>query len=153
MYILTEATSVGFENINLNDVDPGMGKPDNGVPLTFIVSEAKVKSYDKTAEGGQAGTFISFKFTITNSDRFSGKSYYASLFPDKPGKDGSPSKNTTARQCRILMDATGVPQSGTFDQWLEELVSSRATFDAPLQPNYKDPAKQDVSLFKATASA
>lgn len=119
------AVANGFDHINLNEVDPiGMRVP-LGTPINFVVSEAAKKDYS-TEKG--SGSYVSFKFTIVDSPEFSGRSFYKSLFADKP--DG---KQSTARQLRILMDSTGIQQTGEFAEWLADLVAQRATFSAPLE--------------------
>ena len=125
---MTEATQtagLGFENINLNTVDPQGVKVPLGVPINFQVTEAGPKTYSN--ENG-SGTYVQFKFTVIDSPDFSGRSFYKSIFEDKEG-----GKNPSARQLRILMDASGIQQDGTFDQWLAELVAQKATFSAPLE--------------------
>ncbi len=135
---MTEATkTVPFDHINLNEVDPQAQTPPNGVPMDFQITEAVIKTYDNTEKGGGAGYYINLKFTVVNSDTFSGRNYYSSLFPDKEG-----SKMGTQRRLRILMDNTGIPQTGTIEEFLAALVQQRATFSAPLQ----DSKQKDGSL-------
>jgi len=125
---LTEATQtagMGFDHVNLNTVDPQGVKVPLGVPINFQVTEAAQKEYSN--ENG-SGKYVQFRFTVTDNPDFSGRTFYKSIFEDKEG-----GKNPSARQLRILMDATGVQQDGTFDEWLAALVSQKATFSAPLE--------------------
>ena len=143
---MTEATkTVPFDHINLNEVDPQAQTTPNGVPMQFLITEAGIKTYDNTEKGGSAGSYIGFKFTVTNNETFSGRNYYASLFPDKEG-----SKMGTQRRLRILMDSTGIPQSGTIEQFLTDLVQQRAEFTAPLQESIQKDGKtrQEVNLWR-----
>lgn len=119
------AVESSFDHINLNTIDPAGMKIPVGVPINFVVTEAAKKTYSN--ERG-SGAYVSFKFTVVDSPEFSGRSFYKSLFEDKEG-----GKNATARQLRILMDATGIQQSGEFADWLTELVTQKATFSAPLE--------------------
>lgn len=116
---------MGFENINLNTVDPQGVKVPLGVPVNFIVTEASPKTY--TNDNG-SGSYVQFKFAVIDSADFTGRTFYKSIFEDKEG-----GKNPSARQLRILMDATGISQDGTFDEWLTTLVSQKAAFSAPLE--------------------
>ena len=140
----TEA-AVSFDHINLNTIDPNSMKAPIGVPMKFIVTSAERKSYSN--DNGE-GKYTTFKFTVTDNETFSGRSFYTSLFDDKAG-----SKNPSARQLRILMDATGVPQTeGTeFSDWLAELVAQRAEFSAPLKSytTKKGEVKTEPDIFKA----
>lgn len=126
---MTEGTQVaagmGFENINLNTVDPAGVKVPLGVPVNFVVTEAATKTFDN---GTNKGSYVNFKFTVIDSPDFSGRSFYKAVFEDKEG-----GKNASARQLRILMDASGIQQDSTFDAWLTELVAQKATFSAPLE--------------------
>lgn len=126
---LTEATQqaagLGFDHINLNTVDPQGVKVPLGVPINFQVTEATQKTY---SNDNGSGSYVQFKFTVTDSPDFSGRSFYKSVFEDKEG-----GKNPSARQLRILMDATGVQQDGSFDEWLTALVNQKAAFSAPLE--------------------
>ncbi len=125
---MTEATqqteSISFENVNLNDVDPNGMKMPLGVPFKFLVNTAEVKKYSNERGSGE---YINFKLTVTDDPNFSGRPFYVSLFPDKEG-----GKQFTNIKLRKVMDTTGVPQTGEFNEWLQELVTQRATFAAPL---------------------
>lgn len=127
------AQAMGFDHINLNEVDPqGMRVP-LGVPINFVVSEAAKKDYSN--EKG-SGSYVSFKFTVTDSPEFSGRSFYKSIFEDKEG-----GKNSSARQLRILMDATGIQQTGDFAEWLTDLTTQKATLSAPLEERVQKDGK------------
>lgn len=121
----TQAAGMGFDHINLNTVDPQGVKVPLGEPINFQVTEAVKKTY---ANENGSGEYVQFRFTVTDSPDFSGRSFYKSVFEDKEG-----GKNPSARQLRILMDASGIQQDGTFDEWLSELVAQKATFSAPLE--------------------
>lgn len=144
---MSTAPTSGFSHVNLNDVDPqGMRIP-LGQPINFQVSEASEKTYSN--DNGN-GSYVAFKFTVTDSPEFSGRSFYKSLFADKEG-----GKNSTARQLRILMDSTGIQQSGEFSDWLNELVSQRATFSAPLEERQdkSGKTKTEPNMWKVSPAA
>ncbi len=134
---MSEVTSP-FEHINLNEVDPQAAQPPNGVPMTFAITEAAIKDIATEKYQGQA---IDFRFTVTNSDTYSGRSFYSRLFPDKEG-----GKNATARRLRNLMDSTGIPQTGELPEFLSDLVSQKAMFSAPL--TQQEGRKQEVNMWK-----
>ena len=132
---------VPFDHINLNEVDPQAQAPANGVPFTFLITEAGVKDVKTEKYDGKA---IDLKFTITGSEQYTGRSFYSRLFPDKEG-----GKNATKRRLRILMDSTGIPQDGTMDEFLASLVANRAIFNAPLEQR-DGVGKQEVNLWKVS---
>jgi len=136
------ATQSSFENVNLNTVDPQGMKIPLGQSFNYQVTEAVEKTY---ANEKGSGSYVSFKFTIVDDPTFSGRSFYKTMFPDKEG-----GKNATARQLRILMDATGVAQTGDFSEFLADLVNQRATFSAPLEERQGQTAKKlEPVLWKA----
>lgn len=141
------ATVSSFENINLNDVDPAGMRIPIGQPFTFQVTEAAEKTYSNDKG---SGSYVSFKFTIMDDATFAGRSFYKTMFPDKEG-----GKNATARQLRILMDATGVAQAGEFREFLTDLVGQRATFSAPLEEREDRNGKKKLEpvLWKASPAA
>ena len=145
---MTEATqqteSISFDNINLNEVDPNGIKMPLGVPFKFVVNTAEVKKY---ANERGSGEYTNLKLTVTDDPNFSGRPFYVSLFPDKEG-----SKQSTAIKLRKVMDTTGVPQTGDFNEWLQSLVTERATFAAPLtERKQKDGTlRAEPDLFKCS---
>lgn len=140
------ATMSSFEHVNLNEVDPQGLKIPVGQPFTFQVTEATEKTYSN--EKG-SGSYVSFKFTIQDDATYSGRSFYKTMFPDREG-----GKNATARQLRILMDATGVAQTGEFGEFLADLVNQKATFVAPLEERQGQTAKKlEPVLWKAQPAA
>lgn len=144
---MSTAPTSGFSHVNLNDVDPqGMRIP-LGQPINFVISEAAEKTYSNDKG---SGSYVAFKFTVTDSPEFSGRSFYKSLFEDKEG-----GKNSTARQLRILMDATGIQQTGEFSDWLAELTSQRATFSAPLEERQdkSGKTKTEPNMWKVAPAA
>lgn len=113
--------AIGFEHMNLNEVDPSaQSVPD--ARYNFQVAGVQKKSYNN-AKG--SGDYISVRFAITDTDAYNGRSFFASLFANKG----------TAKQLRLIMDSTGVSQeSGTpIEEWLQEVQQSGARFSADLK--------------------
>lgn len=114
-------TQTGFDHINLNEVDPSaQSVPD--ATYNFQVAGVEKKTY--TNEKG-SGEYISVRFAITDTENYNGRSFFQTLFPGKG----------TAKQLRLLMDSTGVPQeAGTpIDEWLKEVQTSGARFSCALK--------------------
>lgn len=147
MTTATVTESINFDNINLNEVDPSGMKIPLGIPVKFVITEAARKEYSN-ANG--SGKYTNFKFTVVDNPQFSGRSFYQSIFDDKEG-----GKNYSAAKLRKLMDCTGVPQTGDYTEWLTDLVSERATFEAPLEERkQKDGSmRAEPNLFKAAPAA
>ena len=114
-----------FEHVNLNTIDPTTA-PFTKSTYTLQVTDAYMKEfeYKKGERAGEKDKFIKLVLAITNSDRYTGRKVYASLFNNKG----------TLIQLRRIMDATGIPQEvGTpMDEWLTSLKESKATFNAPV---------------------
>lgn len=112
---------VGFDHINLNEVDPSAQSVPDGT-YNFQVAGVQKKTYKN--EKGE-GEYISVRFAITDTENYNGRSFFASLFPNKG----------TAKQLRLIMDSTGVGQeSGTpIDEWLTEVQQSGARFACELK--------------------
>ena len=114
-------TQTGFDHINLNEVDPSAQSVPDG-KYNFQVAGVQKKEYKN--ENGE-GEYLSIRFAITDTESYNGRSFFASLFPNKG----------TAKQLRLIMDSTGVSQeSGTpIDQWLQEVQTSGARFSCALE--------------------
>jgi hypothetical protein len=134
---LSETT---FEHVNLNEVDPSAAQVTPGV-YTFEVSDAAMKTftYQKGDNAGKEGTRLALALTICDDPKLSGRRIFESLFPGKG----------TEKQCRRIMDATGISQSDTFAQWLTDLKESKARFQAPVV--MKEQKQQDGTV-KSQAS-
>lgn len=115
---------VSFEHVNLNQVDPSSNTITPG-DYNLMVADAGIKTftYSKGKNAGSEGSRTEFKFVITDSESFSGKTIYQSLFAG----------NGTLKQLRRIADATGISQEGTFEEWLVALKDGRAKFNAPVQ--------------------
>ena len=113
---------VTFENTNLNKVDPSATTLPEG-DYTFQVVDAAIKSYEKD---GIAKQRLSFGFAVSKDGVLGGKlvgrRIYETLFPGEP----------TEKMLKILANATGIQQSGSFSEWMDALKSQRPTFDAPV---------------------
>lgn len=125
------STSLLFDHVNLNDVDPS-AKPVPVGDYTFEVVGAGIKEYKvKTGDNaGQTAQRIAFDVVIVNSDTMSGRRLFPSMFPDSNSENQQDS--FAAKQMRILANATGISQDGTLEQWLTDLVENKARFAAPV---------------------
>lgn len=120
------ADQVVFDHINLNEVDPSAAKvPD--ADYNFQVAGVQKKTY-----GPGATEYITVRLAITDSDKFTGRSYFESFFPIKG--DGSVNQGVL-KQLRRIMDATGIQQDTeqTLSDWLTDLQTQGARFNAPLK--------------------
>lgn len=115
-----------FENVNLNEIDPAGMKMPVGTPFNFRIASADLRQYSNDKGSGE---YTLFKFTVIDDPKFTGRTFYKSLFADK----SDAKKPYTAIQLRKLMDCTGVPQEGGYTEWLADLVTNAATFSAPLE--------------------
>ena len=128
MSTLTNGNAFDFDNLTLADIDPEIQPiPEGEYNFQVVSAERPTFTYkqdqlDKGISAGDESTYIKFSFAVINDAEHAGRKVYQALFPDK----------NTPRFLRLLMDATGVPQNGTINEWLEELVTARATFQAPI---------------------
>lgn len=123
------STVTDFEYLNLAEVNPEIEEVPEG-DYTFSVVGAERKSFiykqdlpDKGVVKGASADYLKFSFAIINDPENGGRRIYQALFPDK----------RTPRFLRLIQDATGVIQNGTLDDWLKELVETRASFNAPVK--------------------
>lgn len=120
-----------FEHTNLKDVQVSTSFGDRPpIPDGFFnleIVKAELKPYE-VGEGkknaGAKGEFINFQFAIVGDANYTGRRVFQpALFPG----------TKTDEQLRLVMDATGVPQSTTVGEWLPELVAQKARFYAPVE--------------------
>ncbi len=112
-----------FDNLTLADVNPDVQPLPEG-DYDFQIIEASKNTFEykpETERAGQSGVYIKFGLSVINDPIESGRRVYQTLFAD----------NKTPRFLRLVMDATGIPQEGTITEWLDSLVTSRASFHAP----------------------
>ncbi len=123
----TTATANGndfdFDNLTLADVNPDIEPlPEGEYDFQVIEASKNIFEYKEgTEKAGQTGTYIKFGLSVINDPVEGGRRVYQTLFAD----------NKTPRFLRLVMDATGIPQTGTISEWLDNLVTSRAEFHAP----------------------
>jgi hypothetical protein len=117
-----------FEDMNLAEINPDLALVPDG-PYKFRVIEAGKKPFvykddlpEKGIVKGDASTYVKFGFSIFDDPDQAGRRVYQTVFQD----------NQSVRGLRVLMDATGVPQTGSLDNWLTELVTQRAEFQGIL---------------------
>lgn len=120
-----------FDHVNLNEVDPS-AKPVPVGDYTFEIVGAGIKEY-KVKSGdnaGQTAQRIALDVVIVNSDTMSGRRMFPSFFPDSSATNQA--EGFAAKQMRLLANATGIAQDGTFEQWLTDLVENKGRFGAPV---------------------
>ncbi len=142
---LANGGTFDFDNLTLADVDPDIQPIPEGT-YNFQVVEAARPTFsykqdqpDKGIVAGDEATYIKFGFVVINDPEHAGRKVYQALFPDVK----------TPRFLRLIMDATGVPQNGSINEWLDELVVARATFQAPtyIKTNKKSGKNEAVVRF------
>lgn len=122
-------STTAFEHLNLADVNPEIPAiPEGEYTFRVVSAERPTFTYksdrlDQGITAGDTDTYIKFGLAIVDNAEWAGRRVYQALFPDK----------NTPRFLRLVMDATGVPQEAgmTIDEWLQALVTARATFTAP----------------------
>ncbi len=118
------ADTVGFEYVDLNEIDPTI-KPltKDFYNLKILKAELKSTTYKTGDKTGQPLQFVKFTLAIVDHPDFSGRR----VFP-KPLFEGQ----STFKKLRKVMDATGVAQEpGTpLDAWLAVLSEAQPTFKA-----------------------
>lgn len=117
---MSDQAVTDFRYLNLNEVDPNFELLDPEV-YTLRIAKAEFRTYlAKTANPakgvnvGDEGAYINFTFRVMDHPKFSGRPHYESLF----------SSNFNAKVLRRIADATGIPQSGTMQDWLTELSAT-----------------------------
>jgi hypothetical protein len=101
---------------------------------------------------GVPGQRIDFQFAIVGDPNYAGRRIFQpGLFPS----------DKTNQQLRLVMDATGIPQKGTIEAWLQQLVAGKARFSSPVESfqdldKRTDPptprTKQRANLYQAQPS-
>lgn len=121
-----------FDSVNLANINPDLAPVPDG-QYNFRVIEASINEFsykkdqpEKDIAAGDTGQYIKFGFVIFNDAEHAGRRVYQTIFPD--GRPNSP----VLRGLRLLMDATGIPQTGTLKGWLTDLVNAKAEFQANL---------------------
>jgi hypothetical protein len=120
--------AVDFEYLKLDEVNPEVPPiPPGDYNLRVVGAERKTFEYKKDrpeagVAAGDVGSYIKLTVAIVDDPDQTGRRIYASLFPSEKA----------ARALRILQDATGIPQAGSLDEWLNSLVTERASFAAPV---------------------
>ena len=123
----TSARPTTFGHVNLNTVDPGRSPVPDG-SYNFRVAKVEKRNYSPKGQPEGSGEYINLSLLITEDPEYSGRRVFASFFPG----------DTTNKQLRLLMDATGVPVDGEWSgqddvvTWLDQVRTSGATFSASL---------------------
>jgi hypothetical protein len=123
----TTARPTTFGHVNLNTVDPGRAPVPDGT-YNFRLAKVEQRTYNPKGQPEGSGEYLNLSLLITESPEYSGRRVFASFFPGE----------TTNKQLRLLMDATGVPVDGEWQgqedavAWLDQIRTSGATFSAAL---------------------
>lgn len=104
-----------FKYVNLNEIDPSFTNIEPGF-YNLRISKAEMREYVSKKETaklaiGQTGYYVNFALTVVGHEKFSGRKLFESLFEN----------DFTFKCLRRIADATGVPQSGSLEDWLKEL--------------------------------
>lgn len=118
-----------FDHVNLTEIDPNQAEIAEGM-YTFQVSKVEKKTYnvkDKTTgqPTGEVGERLVMQLSVVNDEKYSGRRFFPAFF----------NNNGSLRQLRKIMDATGVAQTGTVEEWGTEVTGSQ--FKAPIKDNPK----------------
>jgi hypothetical protein len=108
--------SVGFDYVSLAEIDPSQQPLPTDVYELKIVKAAIERGVSKTTN--KPYECVSFGFAVTNSEKYSGRRVWERFFGGEFG----------LKAMRRIMDATGVPQVGTLEDWLKELATIQPTF-------------------------
>ena len=117
-----------FADMNLATISPDLAPVPDG-QYNFRVLEASINEFpykqdlpEKGVSAGDIGTYLKFGFVIFGDPEHAGRRIYQTIFPN----------NNVPRSLRILMDATGVPQTASLKEWLTDLSTNKAEFTASL---------------------
>lgn len=106
-----EETVNSFDYVHLDQIDPSFTNIEEGYYNLKVIT-AEQRTYDNTAKGGKAGSFIKLGFAVQDDPKFTGRRVYPSaMFPN----------NFVFRVLRLIQDATGVNQNGDTNGWLAKL--------------------------------
>lgn len=110
-------TLSGFDGpINLHDIDPSFTLLEGPEVYSLRIMKVEEPSYvakktTKTQVEGETVKYVKFTFTVTDHPKFTGRKHWESLFYS----------NFSLQILRRIMDATGVSQTGTLQDWFAEL--------------------------------
>lgn len=139
MNTATSESSVGFEYVDLNEIDPTFRPIPGGEFYTFKILKAELRHFaykEGNQKGVPAGTpdsFVKFNLAVTDHPEFAGRRIFPTLF----------SGPSALKKLRRVMDATGIAQEpGTpLDAWLATLSEQQPTLrlKAIERPDRRDP--------------
>jgi hypothetical protein len=128
-----------WKHIDLKDVDPNFTLLPGPEIYSLRITKAELAAYiarktTASQEAGQEVPYVKLTLTVVDHPNFTGRKLWESLFPGDFGyKTG-----------RRIMEATGVNQTGTMEEWLTELTS--------VQPVIKVLVDQVPDQFKSTST-
>lgn len=109
---------VGFEHVDLMDIDPTVKKIEPGFYNLQVLS-AKIENivYKTGDRAGQEGQMIKLRLAVVDSQDYSGRNLFETLWPG----------NFCFKALRRLSDATGVPPSSV-PEFIENLNTVKPRF-------------------------
>ena len=108
-----------FEYVDLDTIDPSFKAiPQDVYTLVPIKAEIKEFTYKSGERKGQTGQRVAFQLAVTDHPQYAGRRVFATLFAG----------DFAFRTCRRISDTTGVPQNGSFRDWLAAYTESKAPF-------------------------
>lgn len=135
---LEDSPVVGFEFVDLNEIDPTFKPIDDGI-YCLKVLKAELKAYTaktdtKNQKAGDQGQFVKFQLAVVNDDQYAGRRVFPKpLFPG----------NRAFRALRKIMDATGIVQEVGMPlaDWLNLLSTTQPEFKAKVTqvPDRRNP--------------
>ena len=103
------------EHLDLNTVSATLQPIPAGMyDLQIRRLKRKKFVYKSGKKAGEAGVNIDIRFVVTNHPEHSGYVLDRTLWPSE----------TSKRYCKCLLDATGIEQTGTFDDWAQDMTDA-----------------------------
>lgn len=103
---------VGFDYVNLHDVDPNFTLLDGPEMYSLRITKAELPTYvakttNKNQTIGDLVKYVKLTFTVTDHPKFTGRKHWESLF----------FSDFTLKTLRRIMEATGIDQTGSLEEW------------------------------------
>ena len=135
-----------FQDMNLAEINPDLAPVPDGLYKMRVV-DAKIEPFsykkdnpEKNIRAGDESTYVKLGFVIFDDPDQAGRKLYQTIFQDVKA----------ARSLRLLMDATGVQQTATLTEWLQDLVNQRAEFTGPVS-SFTDRSGRNRTEVRLTA--
>lgn len=108
---------ISFDYVDLHDVDPNFTLLDGPEVYSLRITKAEMPTYvakttTKSQTAGDSVKYVKLTFTVTDHPKFTGRKHWESLF----------FSDFTLKTLRRIMEATGVDQTGTLEEWLASIT-------------------------------